>query len=553
MKSKRILFGLYFICVIILLSQILVFYADNKKEDIDLYYKGDLKEVVYSNKDTIEFMAELNYTPSKVIPFWFWNGDLNKEEITRQINLIQDVGITEVIIHARSGLEQDYLGEEWFEMVGYALSELEKRNMRTWIYDDFDWPSGIANGKILEQRPDLIAKKIKFKKIDSESFYLESKQRNSEKIISVIDAKKSKINNIKEKYCTDNYCDFGEDYFEGEFYVFYQDEEKSYWTEFENEYYVDLLNPETTQMFIDLTHEEYYKRFKPYFGTTLIGFFTDEPGIYTQLHSSTDVNSISWSDYFTDYFKNMKGYDLTDYLYYVWEEDQDISKKIKIDYFEVRTELYVKNYFETIHNWTQSHKVLLTGHVLIEENLYDIVSFQGDFFKPMQYLDIPGTDEILVFNEEKITPLMVSSAEFLYNKPYSLTETFGGYGKSLTYDDVLSTTDWLLDKGIDIIVLHAFFYTTEGELQKKDYQPSLFFQNEKLWPYMGEYTEYVNSFNNKEKEKVVIIYPLKKAWSLFNPNNREKVDELDNLLKETIEKEQNKGKKVILVPDYLIE
>ena len=113
----------------------------------------------------------------------------------------------------------------------------------------------------------------------------------------------------------------------------------------------------------------------------------------------------------------------------------------------------------------------------------------------------------------------------------------------------------LFDNGVDIIVPHAFFYTTEGELQYKDYPPSFFYQNEILWPNMKEYVGYVNEKNKTKNTSTyaIVVYPIKKAWSLFDPSNSSEIDKLDKELKNNVRKLIKEDIMFILVPDYLLE
>ena len=39
-----------------------------------------------------------------VAPFWFLNGDLNDDELKRQLREMKKQGVTECILHARKGL-----------------------------------------------------------------------------------------------------------------------------------------------------------------------------------------------------------------------------------------------------------------------------------------------------------------------------------------------------------------------------------------------------------------------------------------------------------------
>lgn len=46
-------------------------------------------------------------------PFWSWNGRLKKEELLRQVDVIKEMGFGDFFMHSRTGLETEYLGEEW--------------------------------------------------------------------------------------------------------------------------------------------------------------------------------------------------------------------------------------------------------------------------------------------------------------------------------------------------------------------------------------------------------------------------------------------------------
>ena len=82
------------------------------------------------------------------VPFWSWNEKLNVPETLRQVGLMDDVGIGGFFMHARGGLQTEYMGEEWFENVTACVEEAEKRGMHAWAYDENGWPSGFGGGKV---------------------------------------------------------------------------------------------------------------------------------------------------------------------------------------------------------------------------------------------------------------------------------------------------------------------------------------------------------------------------------------------------------------------
>ena len=52
--------------------------------------------------------------------FWAWNSDMTDEEIKNSLNWFYEQGIGGVFVHARAGLNIEYLGKRWF-----AFSKLE--------------------------------------------------------------------------------------------------------------------------------------------------------------------------------------------------------------------------------------------------------------------------------------------------------------------------------------------------------------------------------------------------------------------------------------------
>jgi len=93
-------------------------------------------------------------------PFWFWNGDLKPDELLRQIHLMHEKGIRAFMIHARKGLTIKYLSEEWFERVRLTLEEAAKLGMKVWLYDEDNWPSGYAGGRVLARDPNYAGQNL---------------------------------------------------------------------------------------------------------------------------------------------------------------------------------------------------------------------------------------------------------------------------------------------------------------------------------------------------------------------------------------------------------
>ena len=49
-------------------------------------------------------------------PFWAWNGKLEEQELLRQIDVLHEMGFGGFFMHSRTGLQTEYLGEDWFRL-----------------------------------------------------------------------------------------------------------------------------------------------------------------------------------------------------------------------------------------------------------------------------------------------------------------------------------------------------------------------------------------------------------------------------------------------------
>ena len=94
---------------------------------------------------------ELLINPSKKyrpIPFWSWNEKLETDETKWQIDQMDQVGIGGYIMHARGGLQTEYMGKEWMDNIKTGIREGTSRNMQAWGYDENGWPSGFGSGLV---------------------------------------------------------------------------------------------------------------------------------------------------------------------------------------------------------------------------------------------------------------------------------------------------------------------------------------------------------------------------------------------------------------------
>ena len=81
-------------------------------------------------------------------PFWAWNNMLTPEELCRQIEVFKEMGLGGFHMHVRTGLKNQYLSDEYMELIKVCVEKAENEKMLAWLYDEDRWPSGAAGGLV---------------------------------------------------------------------------------------------------------------------------------------------------------------------------------------------------------------------------------------------------------------------------------------------------------------------------------------------------------------------------------------------------------------------
>ncbi len=509
------------------------------------------KPPFHPRKETM-FDKNLFTNPAKEyppIPFWFWNGDMNDEEIVFELEQMKQQGIDEAILHARKGLAFDYLSSTWFYKVGLALQTASKLGMRLWIYDESDWPSGYAGGKVIASDPSYSVKCLSVEKIYpvlGKPVIIEEKPGSP--IVAVVAV-------YQDKEFTDitSYGRNGKDPWHSttlcwEVFVFRM-EECLHHPAYTDAPYVDLMNDKAVETFISFTHAEYKKRFPQYWGNVIKGFFTDEPGFYQNyLEQAKNINTIAWTPSFPERFKKAFGYDILPYLPVLWQ-NMPSSKKIRADYYAALDQFYRESFFDKISSYLHQDGLLLMGHLHREDKLSWLVQTEGGFFKVIDGLDYAGID-CIERTYPRVTERLCGSAADLLGKKRSMCEIFGSFGWALTPTEMKRFLDREFVQGINMIVPHAFFSSIEG-FREKESPPSLFYQND-YWPHFSSLSNYISRLSyalsqGKHRPHVALYYPELLCQKLFMPLSNREICDIDDCLDRLVGTLNSSGVDFLLV------
>lgn len=445
-------------------------------------------------------------------PFWAWNGKIEKAEVERQIEALKKMGFGGAFIHSRTGLVTEYMSDEWLDDVKFAAEKLHENGMEAYLYDEDRWPSGTCGGYVTQKKR-FQAKYMTYKEITDEY----EKPENFIVLFAVVFSGLSveKYRKIKEPA----------DKTDGErVFVFYYDYMQK--DSFYNGYtYADTMNAEATDRFIELTHEKYYKAFGELFGSVIKGIFTDEPhrNPYLNGFGRKEKNAekeIPYTYALFEEFEKRKGYKIEERLPLLWfgSAKSEFCKEA-YDLIEVEQELFIENFAVPYQKWCKEHGILVTGHVLHEDNLAAQTTMCGSVMRYYEFMDMPGMDNLCEDNFAVNVPSLVKSVAKQLGKKFVLDELYAATGWKMTFAAYKRTGDWQSMGGINLRCPHLSWYTMKGQA-KRDYPAS--FLTQSAWYSDHDYIESYFSrlqyllTEGEEDADTAIINPVESLWGLVN-------------------------------------
>lgn len=392
------------------------------------------------------------YTP---YPFWFWNDELDEDEIRRQINEMSHKDVNGFVLHPRIGIPKNipYLGEKFFYYVRIAIEEADKLNMTVILYDEGMYPSGSANGQVVEKYPEYASKGIY--SIKEDKFKQES--NGFQKIIFKYSLKDGQIMEYDEAHSKNDL-----------YYLVHEDSKGTirgiHYGEDDGEELapasVDLLNRNAITYFIHLTHDRYYEELKEYFGKTIVGFFTDEPDI---LGRNAQKDMLPFNEELYQELKK-EGFTIEDIALATLK---DKKSSIRQSYNKKVTHLLSQNYYEPISSWCKNHGIFLTGHPHGSDDL----GLQEHFQVPGQdtvWRWVAPENDLNIKGSHSTLAKCSSDAARHMGIDRNSNEVFGCCGKdgvqwSFSPQDMKWYLNWLFIRGVNMIIPHAFFYSIKGK------------------------------------------------------------------------------------------
>lgn len=384
-------------------------------------------------------------------PFWFWNDDLRADRLLAQVAAFQARGVDAFVIHPRIGLHRrfGFMSDELLAMMRLVIDEAARRDMRVILYDEAMYPSGSAGGLVVAGNPAHACRGLVMEDTapaDPDHHVLHTGTTRDGRPFWVVE--RPLLSAIRGAHFTDGH---GDERVPGEGWMQRRAPE-------DRPPATDLLNPEAVAGFIRIVYQKYHDAFGDHFGTTIPAIFTDEP--YVMGRFSPLPSPRPGTTGILEHVNAFLGYDFAPHLPALWFDDEPAAARHRADYARAIRHRLGETYYRQLGEWCSEHGVALTGHPEGNEDIGHLRHFQW-----------PGQDVILgdirpgeaaVTGAPALQAKCAASAAIHLGRARNLNEFMGAYGEDTPFDLYRFVARWLLVRGCNLLVPHAFFYSVRG-------------------------------------------------------------------------------------------
>lgn len=407
-------------------------------------------------------------------PLYWLNAPLKPAALREQIQAMRDQcgfgGFAPLTLRTA---KPDYLTEEYFERYALMLETAESLGLKIIFYDDINFPTGTAGGRLAKQFPDSTLKnlrKVEKEIIGPRQVELPVPGRTLMAAVAMESQTKQRIDLagfIKDAKLTWNMP-------VGTWKVMF------FVCEPQSEF-VDYLDPEAVKRWMTLTYDQFYKRFSRHFGTTITqSFFDDAAMVYTS-------GGRTWTTGFNEKFKHKHGTDPALLYPAMWYDIGPDTEAARVALFGMRAELMSEGFVRTIHEWCAARGIKVSGHPAGNYEPQP-VEVSGDNIKFYQHCDIPLFDSIHYYGHGRDGFKLVSSAAFTYDRPVTAVEIYGNYpdnsvDKAMLYRSAME----VFARGANQIIPHGMWY----EPAKMHIPPEISHRNQRWGAELPAYNQFV--------------------------------------------------------------
>lgn len=483
-----------------------------------------------------------------IMPFWFWNDDLDEAELVRQLRAFHAKGFGGFVPHARIGLSRrvGYLTDEFFRLVRVAVDEAARLGMQVVLYDEGSYPSGSAQGRVVAENPDyasrcLIALHHTVHGPARGYWHPNPGRGLGDRLVGVglgrevapgaldpqslawLDVQPPELVRYDVPDGSWRLVALWDVASGGAIRGVFEDEDDGHATA---PAAGDLLNPEAVACFLRHTHDQYYAHLKEHFGQTVVAMFTDEPMLLGR-GARRGPDPWPFTRGFLDDLQAHWDDDVRRWLPALWLDLGPRTAAFREAYTRALHERLERVFYGAQSAWCRAHGIALTGHPAESNDLRSLRQFQWPGQDMVWRWVVPGAEAALA-GPHSCAPKVASSAAALRGSRRNASEALGAYGWQLTLDEAKWLLDWHLVRGTNLFFLHACFYSIRGR-RAFESEPDIGIHNT-WWPsfqILGDYLRrlcWLLSDGREVCEIAILTDPDGAAWTAARELYRNQID-----------------------------
>lgn len=487
--------------------------------------------MLYPHRDEPELSRELFRNPTseyRGAPFWAWNCELDEAELRRQIGVLNQMGMGGFHMHCRTGMATEYLSEEFMKLIRACADEAESRHMLAWLYDEDRWPSGAAGGIVTKDRR-YSARYLLFTPTPYGTGAAVGQENTSASV-----GGRMENGTLLARYevrlkdgCLDGYRRLRDDEAAaGDVWCAYLEVSgPSTW--YNNQTYLNTLDPAAVRRFVEVTHEAYKRAVGDRFGGSIPAIFTDEPQFSHKqaLDFASDRKDVTlpFTDDFPDTFRQTYGADILDALPELfWDLPEGRPSLARYRYHDHLAERFAAAFADTVGGWCRENGLMLTGHMMDEPTLESQTGALGEAMRSYRSFQLPGIDMLCDWREFT-TAKQAQSAAHQYGRPGVMSELYGVTNWDFDFRGHKLAGDWQAALGVTVRV-HHLAWVSMGGGAKRDYPASINYQSpwHTEYRYVEDYFGRVNAALTRgvPQVRVGVIHPVESYWLHWGPREQ---------------------------------
>lgn len=214
------------------------------------------------------------------IPFWAWNGRLEEKELYRQLDILKEMGFGGAFIHSRVGLETEYMGKEWMELIDKCLKYGNEKGLELWLYDEDRWPSGTAGGRVTAKKENR-SKRLQLAVLEP-GIFQDFVAENREKLTGIYSCfleghEYRNLNQLNPEQLDQEKLEKEVRIECGKKILAITIEESDFNDNYNGYTYLDTMKESAVEDYLEATHDRYEKELSQESLSSMKGIFTDEP------------------------------------------------------------------------------------------------------------------------------------------------------------------------------------------------------------------------------------------------------------------------------------